>query len=86
MASRKIIWTSKANKERKEILEYWITRLKSTTYSKKLNNEIINATRLLAKEPQIGRLTNFEDIRVKIIRHYLLFYEWNDSEIKVMAI
>lgn len=62
------------------------TRLKSTTYSKKLNNEIINATRLLAKEPQIGRLTNFEDIRVKIIRHYLLFYEWNDSEIKVMAI
>jgi len=37
MAQRKIVWTKKANIERKEILEYWIYKNKSARFSKKLN-------------------------------------------------
>lgn len=73
MASRKIIWTEKANIERKDILEYWIFHNKSKNYSIKLNKLFIEATRSIAKNPTIGKITDFDNIRVKIVRNYLLF-------------
>ena len=37
MATRRIVWDTKAAAERKEILEYWALRTKSYSYSKKLH-------------------------------------------------
>ena len=86
MAARKIIWTKKANFERKEILEYWINRNKSKTYSIKLNNLIIETLEQLSENPSIGKKSDFENIYVKIIRSYLLFYEFNTTHLKVLSI
>lgn len=86
MAARKIIWTKKANFERKEILEYWINRNKSKTYSIKLNNLIIETLEQLSENPSIGRKSDFENIHVKIIRSYLLFYEFDSENLKVLSI
>src|SRR5690606_4820358 len=87
MAKRKINWTEKANFERKEILEYWINRNKSKTYSIKLNKLFIEATRKIAYYPEVGRKTDFdENVRLKIIRNYLLFYEYNEKQIKVLSV
>lgn len=36
--ARKVKWTIKAQQERKDILQYWVNRNKSSTYSKKLSN------------------------------------------------
>lgn len=85
MAKRKIIWTQKANIERKEILEYWILRNKSKTFSIKLNKLIIDTSYLLAEHPTIGRKTSFKDVRVKIIRDYLIFYEFSKSELIILS-
>ncbi len=74
MARLKIIWTEKANLERKEILDYWIHRNKS------------NNLKLLSSNPNIGRKTKFDNVRVKIIRDYLLFYEILEKEILVLSI
>ena len=86
MAARKINWTKEANFERKEILDYWIIRNKSKTYSIKLNKLFINTLKQISDNPKIGRKTNFENVRVKIIRDYLLFYEFDTKQIKVLSL
>lgn len=84
--AKKIIWTEKANIERKEILGYWIERNKSKTFSLKLNRLFVETLRLLADLPNIGRKTELENVRVKIVKNYLLFYEIKNSELIVLSI
>ena len=86
MAKRKIVWTQKANEERREILAYWIERTQSKAYSIKLNNLIRESLQLTALYPEMGRKTTFENVRVKVIRDYLLFYEANDTSLVVLTI
>lgn len=86
MAKRKVIWTLKANIERKEILEYWILRNKSKTFSVKLNKLIVETIKLLAEHPTIGRKTDIKDVRVKIVRDYLIFYEFSKFELIILSI
>lgn len=87
MAKRKINWTEKANFERKEILEYWINRNKSKSYSIKLNKLFIEAMKQVAEFPTIGRKTDFDkNVRLKIVRDYLLFYEYDSKQVKVLSV
>lgn len=86
MAKRKVIWTVKANKERKEILEYWMLRNKSKTFSIKLNKLILYNIGLLADHPAIGRKTDIDNVRVKIVRDYLIFYEFSNSELIILSL
>lgn len=86
MAKRKVIWTIKSNKERKDILEYWMLRNKSKTFSLKLNKLILYNIELLAEHPAIGRKTDIERVRVKIVRDYLIFYEFSASELIILSI
>jgi toxin YoeB len=86
MAKRKIVWTQKANKERKEILVYWLERNQSKTYTIKLNKLIQETLQLCALYPDTGRKTSFENVRVKIIRDYLLFYEATKTTLVVLSI
>lgn len=72
MAKRKVIWTYKANLERKNILEYWIIRNQSKTFSIKLNKLILYNIKLLSEQPAIGRKTDIDNVRVKIVRDYLI--------------
>jgi len=86
MAKRKIVWTQKANVERKDILEYWINKNKSKTYSIKLNKLFIESLKLISEYPNIGRKTSNANTRVSIVRDYLIFYEANKKEIIVQSI
>lgn len=83
---RQIIWTVSAQTERREILEYWVKRNKSKIYSIKLNKLIITALREISKSPFTGRKTEIEDVRVKIVRDYLIFYEISPKKIFVLSI
>lgn len=84
--AKKIIWTQKAQAERKEILEYWKNRNKSTVFSIKLNKLFIEHLRKIALRPNTGRNTDIKNVKVKIIRDYLLFYEVIADEIIVLCI
>lgn len=86
MAKRKITWTKKANLERKEILEYWINRNKSKTYSTKLNELIKDTLKSLSENPHIGRKSDFDNVRVKIVRDYLIFYSFDTKELIVLSV
>jgi toxin YoeB len=83
---RQIIWTEIAQNERKAILSFWNEQNHSFTYSRKLNRLIIESLRLICKFPAIGKRTNKENVRVKIIKDYLIIYEVTNNAIIVLSL
>ena len=83
---RKIIWSARAQNDRKTIFSYWNRRNGSNVYSKKLNKFFIDAVELLSTHPKLGRITNNLNIRVKIVRDYIIIYEFNDEYLIVHSI
>lgn len=47
---------------------------------------IKKAIALIAAHPYIGRRTNIEGVRVKLVRDYLAFYEETRNEIFILSI
>ena len=83
MARRKIIWSHRAKIKRLEILDFFIERNKSNTYSKKLNAKINKSVRLLVKYPGMGMKTDIENIRGLIVDHIVLFYEFDNRNLTI---
>ena len=83
---RQIVWTERAQKERIEILTFWNNHNKSTSYSKKLDNLIRESLRLISRHPFIGKPTNKENVKVKILKNYLLIYEITSDKIIVLSV
>ena len=84
--AKKIIWSLRAQNDRKEILHYWRIHNQSDTYSKKLNLFFRKAIALIANHPEIGRKTDLENVRVKLVRDYLVFYEETESQILILTV
>ncbi|MEZ4943883.1 MAG: type II toxin-antitoxin system RelE/ParE family toxin [Cyclobacteriaceae bacterium] len=83
---KQVVWSRRAHRERKKILEFWQLHNKSTTYSKKLNSLFKIAIKLIVEHPQIGKPTDIPNVRIKIVRHYLLIYEINGSRIDILSV
>jgi plasmid stabilization system protein ParE len=52
--ARKIILSNQAQKDRKEILNFWFLKTKSKAYSKSLNQQFNYSIKLLQTHPYIG--------------------------------
>lgn len=48
--------------------------------------DLINAVKKIAANPTIGRISDFPDVRVKIVRNYLVFYEFDDKFCVVLSV
>ena len=83
---RQIVWSPRAQVLLKKILDYWEVRNGTSTYSKKLFKLFENALFSLAKMPESGSLTENKKIRYKIVRDYFLYYTFDDTELKVIAV
>lgn len=83
---KRIIWSPRAQTERKEILDYWFKRNKSKSYPRKLNLLFKEAVNLIIDYPEIGKPTNMENVRAKIIRDYIMFYEISEDELFILSI
>ena len=85
MAERKVIWTETAARQRRYILEYWISRNQSNNYPIKLlrlSNEKANQ---IAADPLIYKTSEFPDTRVATMGHFSLFYKTTEEAIIIMA-
>lgn len=71
---KRIIWTEKANQIFSDILDFYIRRNGSKTYSRKLNDEIRDIILLLQKHPFLGKEVDFENISVLIKGNFKIFY------------
>jgi toxin YoeB len=84
--AKNVVWSKRALEDRKAILSYWIERNKSNNYSRKLNILFKEAIQLVAAFPKIGKPTDEENVRIKIVRDCFIIYEETDSEIHILTI
>lgn len=77
---KQIIWSRRAQTDRKYILKYWNKRNKSNLYSSKLNGLFKEAVKLIADYPEIGKPTDDKNARIKIVRDYLIIYEVDEKD------
>lgn len=83
---KRIIWSLKAQADRKQILTYWNNRNKSANYSKKLNQRFKEALQAICKNPKIGKQTDDSKVRIKIVKDYLLIYEETEDAVILLTI
>lgn len=83
---KQIIWSKFAQNDRLNILDYWIKRNKSNSYSKRLNQIFENTAELIRKYPKIGKQTELPDIRYKIVKDYLFTYRETADKIEILTI
>lgn len=85
MASRDVIWTKTAQKQRREILKYWFKRTGTTDYSIKIIKLSAKRTAYLSEYPELGQLSEFPNTRVTTIGHYSIFYKITEKAIVITA-
>ncbi len=84
--AKQIVWSLKAQNDRKEILNYWRIRNKSNEYSKKLNGLFKEAIKLISDYPDIGKITENGKARIKIVGDYFIVYELEKEKILLLTI
>jgi hypothetical protein len=83
MAKRKVVWTLGAKRQLQFVYEYWNEHNGSSTFSRKIHEQINNRLNTIVEFPQSGRLTDVKNTRVTAIGHYSLFYEIGNVEITI---
>ena len=86
MAKRKIVWSDRAKKRLFGILEFYIERNKSKSYSVKLYKLLNKEVKLLLKYPDLGLKTSEESVRGQIIDTYIIYYEVTEDKIVIHTI
>ena|ERR1035437_4889816 len=82
----KVNWTLRAQNDRKRIFEYWNERNKSSAYSNTLNSLIKQTLNLLGKYPHLGKSTDIDQVRLKIIKNYLIVYKLTQTHLIVLTL
>jgi toxin YoeB len=85
MDKKTIIWSLKAKEEFQKILEFYIQRNNSPTYSLKLMSETEEIMKLLGTYHYLGRCTDNQTTRVIIKVTFLLFYEICKDTIEIVS-
>lgn len=85
MVKRNVVWTRTADIQFIGVLEYWVKRNKSNTYSKKLLQLVTNRTSQIAQQPFLYKSTDFKDIRVASLGNFSIYYKISDKEIIITA-
>jgi plasmid stabilization system protein ParE len=86
MAKQEIKWSLKAIHDKLDILEFWFNRNKSIRFSKRLDYFFDKAIEEIAIFPNQGKRTDFKDIRIKIVRSYLLYYLIKENSITILRV
>lgn len=85
MAEKRIIWAKRAKSELKETFDYYNERNGNNNYSLTLLKQIEKLTLRLVKHEQLGRSTSNGKTRVLNLKVYLIFYEVEGAEIRIVS-
>ncbi len=85
MAGKSVIWSSRANNEFREVLEFFVKRNGSNEYSLRLLEKTNEFIQILSENEFIGRLSDNKRTRVLVMDVYLIFYEINFDSIEIVS-
>lgn len=86
MAKREIIWSKVSEEDLKEILDYYIARNKSISYSVKLLSLFSDTVKRLSEVPEIGLRCENSEVRIFILKAYMIIYEYDDNSIQILNV
>jgi len=86
MVKHKIKWSVQARLDLIEILEFYLERNGSATYSRKLIIIIKNGALQISKNPHIGIQTDYDSVRAFVTSDYQIIYEIFDNAILIVMI
>lgn len=84
--AKKIEWTEASLRDRFDIYRYWSERNKSDSYSERLELLFDEAAELIAQFPETGRETDFPNLRIKVIKHFKLYYLNQEETIQIVRV
>ncbi len=85
MASRTVVWTQTAIKQRRAIFEYWTLRNGSTQFAEQLLHAIRNRTEIILAQPESGKTTEYTETREAAMGNFSIYYKFSDQKIVVTA-
>ncbi|GAB5464854.1 MAG: hypothetical protein Kapaf2KO_02900 [Candidatus Kapaibacteriales bacterium] len=85
MAKRNVKWTKTADRQYFEVLNYWVQRNKSATYSKKLIKKVSELTNQISIAPEMYKKVEIKNTHVAILGNYSLYYKIVEENIIVTA-
>jgi len=85
MVERTVVWTDTAIRQRREILKYWTKRNNSTKYAEKLMRITKDRIKVLLKNPQSYKLTNYSETREAAMEHFSIYYKTTETQLIVTA-
>lgn len=85
MAQLSVFWTKTAIKQRNLVFKYWNNRNKSNAYSVKLNIQIKERITLLKSYPEMGKKTDFKNVKAIVMGHYSILYKIEESNILIVS-
>jgi len=86
MAQCKIVWSHRARIRLLAILEFYVERNKSKTYSTRLFARFNREIKLLAKYPELGVKTEMDSVRALIVDEHIIYYEHQQNTIIIHTI
>ncbi len=85
MAKRTIVWTKTADIQFVGILEYWLKKNRSSSYSKKLIHLVSKLTEQIADNPFLYKPTNFKNTRVAPLGNFSIYYKFTTKKLIILA-
>lgn len=84
MAFYKVIWQPSAKNQFATILNYFSERNKNDEYCSKLLASVKEATYYLSVFPELGKITDYENVRELIHLDYSIFYFFDNIKIDIV--
>jgi plasmid stabilization system protein ParE len=78
-------WTTTAERQFFDILDYWVQRNKSGSYSEKLAEVVWERTSFIAKNPFSFVQTKFPDTRKTSLGHFYIYYKVTQTKVIITA-
>ena len=78
-------WTTTAEKQFFDVLDYWVKRNKSVIYSEKLAEVVWERTEFLAKNPFSYVQTKIPDTRKASLDHFSIYYKVTPTKVIITA-
>lgn len=85
MAKKEIIWSRRAKEEFQEVLDFYLRRNGTPTYSLRLLQETEQLIDILKENNFLGRLSNNKVTRVIVKDAFLIFYEIQENKIDIVS-
>ncbi len=86
MVRKPVIWTFKAKTEKRNILQFWVHKNGNKNFATDLNKEFNDFAQLLEIFHFLGKSTDFDDVRVIIIKNFSMFYVIEIENIVIVGI